>query len=45
MLFKLEQYFNWNILMIPPLFYLPMNSSKPYSLVIDLDGTLIYYNE
>jgi hydroxymethylpyrimidine pyrophosphatase-like HAD family hydrolase len=31
--------------MIPPLFYLPMSPSKPYTLVIDLDGTLIYYNE
>jgi len=43
-MFKLEQYCNWNTLMIPPLFYLPISHSRPYTLVIDLDGTLIYYN-
>ena len=31
--------------MVPPVLFLPQKETKPYTLVIDLDFTLIFYNE
>jgi TFIIF-interacting CTD phosphatase-like protein len=37
---------SWDYLKIPPVPYLPVKSSnKAYSLVIELDHTLIYYDK
>jgi TFIIF-interacting CTD phosphatase-like protein len=33
----------WQLLRIPPVPYLPPYNSKPYTLVIELDETLIHY--
>lgn len=39
-------YFAWKYFMTPPLFYIPVTtqSTKPYTLILDLDCTLVYYN-
>jgi hypothetical protein len=39
---------NWKYLLIPPIPYLPplvANITSQYTIVLDIDGTLIWYDE